>query len=983
MKICFLSYFVLVVCMCRAQTPVLYSINSSGTVNLVNGYHIGKAEEINIGDASYNISSTAEVYNIAAKQIYVQPGFSVDNLSGNGVAELYIDPDLTVVGSFHPNGFSNIPQYSRFEIGIRPPEAILKEIANYFNNSTFWTPGTKLNPYDPEELRVECEYELIGVPGTYLRHGFFSHKTITAVISGSTDIWQENSFVNPTSPYMPFGGYLFRMRFAPPNVGVYKGTVRLYRHGVLLHTYSEFTFNVTATGNKGHLKLTGNPQVQKMCYDNGQIFYGIGRNVPYAEFDLGVGAPPNQNVPACALIGEPYYEQKARPSTHQEHRDVILDLKSNSCNFIRIRLDRFSVPIEEKLWCNGASPSFSNLTNFSSNEKYMWEMDRTLATCESNDMKILLTIQNEMDLKIPDNNQLKDWFFNPYTLLLTGTPADLISDRNQFFTSSAIRNVYKKRLYYIEARWGYSTSIAAWEMFNEVEGMGGTTPSVTVKGTQTITEYPWDSSTSNDVAVWVCDMKDYLQSPGIYPKHLVTCGTMFQPFATTALNNNPITSCLDFFVDHVYPSEIHSGSNPAVYHDYADYTQDIQEKWFTGYWKTPITNRPHLIGEHGLGTAGEIAAMMLPSQLTFHHQIWSSIFSNGLSIALQWHSWKSNPAHSLYKPLKIFTDKINFNTLLLTDRNGPNTMHDFTSSYGPNSSTYLSETAYPVRTLWMKTADQSTVYGWTRNKTSNWMVDGYPALASDPIFIAAQPNWFSDFDDIWHYNGVVSPASTSISATDMATMLQGLQPNASYDIYIYDTWDASGGLLETKTGVTTDNNGMLKFGLDMPYDLGSSVPPKYPDYAFIAYLNPSSSARIMLFDSLAVVDSLGGAGDITPHVSSTDYDSLHTVIAGEEVSLSEEKKRDKRVDRSLAIHQRAYYDEGVYPVPSKDKIYIHYIKENWIRPEFYIVNIQGQTLQKQSDVSEGIDVGSLNNGMYIFRIKDARHEKNFKFIVQK
>jgi hypothetical protein len=59
----------------------------------------------------------------------------------------------------------------------------------------------------------------------------------------------------------------------------------------------------------------------------------------------------------------------------------------------------------------------------------------------------------------------ESWEKNPYNWD-NGGPCYLASD---FFKNKTAKDLFKRRLDYIVARWGYATNIMAWELFNEVD----------------------------------------------------------------------------------------------------------------------------------------------------------------------------------------------------------------------------------------------------------------------------------------------------------------------------------------------------------------------------------------------------------------------------------------------------------------------------------------------------------------------------------
>ena len=76
-----------------------------------------------------------------------------------------------------------------------------------------------------------------------------------------------------------------------------------------------------------------------------------------------------------------------------------------------------------------------------------------------------------------------------------------------FFSNQEAKRWYKNRLRYIVARWGYSTSIAMWEFFNEVDNIQYSNPEAPIDG---------------DLIVnWHEEMSSYLKRIDPY-KHIIT-----------------------------------------------------------------------------------------------------------------------------------------------------------------------------------------------------------------------------------------------------------------------------------------------------------------------------------------------------------------------------------------------------------------------------------------------------------------------------
>lgn len=89
--------------------------------------------------------------------------------------------------------------------------------------------------------------------------------------------------------------------------------------------------------------------------------------------------------------------------------------------------------------------------------------DRVFELAESSGLRIMLTLEDNNEQQ-PDG-QLDSWEWNPYNRANGGfcmKPSD-------YFKTPEVRSAYKKRLRYILARWGYSTSLWALNGWNDYQ----------------------------------------------------------------------------------------------------------------------------------------------------------------------------------------------------------------------------------------------------------------------------------------------------------------------------------------------------------------------------------------------------------------------------------------------------------------------------------------------------------------------------------
>lgn len=117
-----------------------------------------------------------------------------------------------------------------------------------------------------------------------------------------------------------------------------------------------------------------------------------------------------------------------------------------------------------------------------------WELDYVLAACERLGIRVKLCLENFRTFGDGPN---------PYDVR-NGGPCETVMD---FFTKPEAKEMFKRRLRYIVARWAYSPAIMAWELWNEI---------VNVEGY-------WQHK--SDVVAWTAEMARYLREIDPY-KHL-------------------------------------------------------------------------------------------------------------------------------------------------------------------------------------------------------------------------------------------------------------------------------------------------------------------------------------------------------------------------------------------------------------------------------------------------------------------------------
>jgi len=668
------------------------------------------------------------------------------------------------VNSYHANGFDKIPKSDCFELGIKLPSDIQQQINNFSQTNN------GLNPYDPGQVEVTATYTCQRSDRIFKRNGFYYEDYTVA-----NDNWQPKE-----------SDYKYRVRFAPPDEGFYLGKISLFVSHILTSSV-EFTFSVAGSTNPGNLILAhGN--LRKLQHENGDIFFGIGQNIGYV-------------VDAQALeISRPntclqWYCRP--PGSYDVYRGYINDIAENKGNFVRLRLDAFDFPIEWpewKMFSTDPEPSktlLQCLNNYNHNQKFMWEFDKVVALCEERGIYMMLNILGDgswSTIATPGDGEDFAWKRNPYSALLGSDLGNL----KRFFSDPTAKDYYKKFLYYIHSRWGYSSSMGIWELINETEKLEG---------------FQEDNVYAEKVNEWICEMKSYLES--MYPWHPVTNGS---------IQGNSQPDCLNIWSKNSYNISITNCK-----YDNGNYNQRAK-----GQYVFNDQYRPFIWGE--LGTDDIVDAN---NDREFHNALWSTTMMGGVTTGLYW--WDFRQKYGVnhrrnFNSLSEFCKRIDWKEVLTAGK-------DFSEG---DVFCRSKKEKKKIFSFWQRNNAANFAFGWAVNASSVWYSD--PDEYATPTGFQEASAHFDCVPTANPYNIASNPCHPQIHVND-------LLPLTKYDIEIYDTYDVSNKLLEQLTE-STDILGNLKFRRQLPFNIED---PFYPDYAFIVRTHDSNRNRIRIYPNPANV----------------------------------------------------------------------------------------------------------------------------------
>jgi len=214
-----------------------------------------------------------------------------------------------------------------------------------------------------------------------------------------------------------------------------------------------------------------------------------------------------------------------------------------------------------------------------------WKLDYIIDAAEKNDIYIQFVTQHHGQFSASVN---PNWDDNPYNIQNGG----FLHSGDEFFIDENAKELYKRKMRYTIARWGYSTAILAWELFNEVQYTDNYEHN-----------YP-------NVASWHQEMAAFIHSIDPW-KHLITTSARDGDDKIWALPE------LDMTQIHYYGG-------------------GVREAVRRRHLSMMVYEKPNIIGEFGSDTAtpGDD-----PSGTTLHQALWSTAMVGGGAMPWWWDSF--------------------------------------------------------------------------------------------------------------------------------------------------------------------------------------------------------------------------------------------------------------------------------------------------------------------------------------------------------
>ncbi len=410
------------------------------------------------------------------------------------------------------------------------------------------------NVYDPDEVSVDAEISLPDGKKMTVPCYYF--------IKG---FFENNQWkVDSTTQY-------WAVRFSSPQMGTHKVMLKLTdKNGV--SSTSTYTLEFKQAPKKGMIGIDSDNK-QYYRHQTGEPFYPLGINVGW-----------NSTANYTTIINN------------------LSDANANLVRYWQVPFNRQALEWKKDGYTGGIGV-------YSQQAAAMQDSILNLASAKNIRLQLVL-FQHGMFSENVNSN----WSDNPYNVALGGP----LTRAEEFFYNESVKKSTKKLLRYIVARWGYSSTVFAWELFNEVQFTG-------IHNSQTAT---WKSA----VLTWHDEMGKYIKSIDAF-KHIVTTSAD----DNQCLSMDKLTG-LDVVQYHLYNAKLLP-------------TQNAQDKKF----KENLSRTGVINGEYG----EDVSTAKVPFEKQ-RISIWTGIMSQVPHLMWLWDDYTNPDWANLFKFPAAFVKEKDF-----------------------------------------------------------------------------------------------------------------------------------------------------------------------------------------------------------------------------------------------------------------------------------------------------------------------------------
>ncbi|MFC1479015.1 DUF5060 domain-containing protein [Planctomycetota bacterium] len=286
------------------------------------------------------------------------------------------------------------------------------------------------NPFDPEKVSITGEFkdaegETSEVSAFYCRN----------YIRRWDEEKQQEVLVRK-------GAGMWKLRYAPKKKGQHTFRIKAQTGNASVIS-SEFSFRALPARTPGYVAVDKTDS-RYFAFSNGSFFYPVGHNVR------------SPNDPRCARVMGIAVPLDRGTYAYDKY---FANMSKSGENCLEIWMCSWWVGLEWiRDWNGYHGLGYYNLEN-------AWKLDYLVSLAEKYNMYIHLVIDNHGKLSV---NCDPEWKLSPYNRQNGG----FLSHPNEFFSSTQAKKLYKRKLRYILARWGWSPRIMGFELWSELDLVG-------------------------------------------------------------------------------------------------------------------------------------------------------------------------------------------------------------------------------------------------------------------------------------------------------------------------------------------------------------------------------------------------------------------------------------------------------------------------------------------------------------------------------
>ena len=289
------------------------------------------------------------------------------------------------------------------------------------------------NPFDPAQIRIDATF--VGPDGKPVAVPAFYHQDFV------------RRLVNDREELVPVGPGTWKVRFAPTAVGAHRYSLAVQHGGDRLVT-GQRAFECVPSKSRGFIRVSKRDPLY-FAFDDGTWFYPIGHNVH----------SPNDDTPRAVKIQQGLGGDVLPDRGTFSYDYLFRKMAAHGENFAEIWMCTWWLAIE---WVADWR-HYRGLTDY--NLEHAWKLDYLVDLAAKHGLYLHLVVDNHGKASTWCD---PEWEDNPYNMVNGG----FLRSPEDFFRNPIAREIYKKKLRYIIARWGYSPRIAGIELWSEVDLVG-------------------------------------------------------------------------------------------------------------------------------------------------------------------------------------------------------------------------------------------------------------------------------------------------------------------------------------------------------------------------------------------------------------------------------------------------------------------------------------------------------------------------------